>query len=767
MKKFILASTIALGLAACNPPTPNPDVGAKPGLKLLEVTIDLRNNDASAIVLEPNRQNRTVTLLPQATTSIEVNRIGVGFHDDNDGAGQTNPTRYVYAVFRVENNTSTALNNFTTWALNVPTTSGTVATPTLFGTMFRSVLDGGGNPITDGNLIRSIEPTHGIRPDLAGIAINPNHADLQIIGPNEKLAVQNQLAATYGGLVADVLGYGYVARKNNGNARDIGATNGTGGVANSCTADSCKGFLTLAFKVPVPILSATTPRSSRPTVFSFIFALGDQTEAFTTQSIKDQKGVTPTIAGLPTTTFFGTPRLLGGSTIDFRTNLPDNLCQVETARPSGALFTTSVLMPPTVDLVTTPGTLDTCYGSGGLLEGNFGGVGINNAKAAILDSQGRMIVVGTRFDVDNDFVVYRFKSDGQLDKTFNGPDGGSKSIGFNGSDIVAGVALDSNNKIVVVGTRDSQDIAVTRLNDDGTLDTTFNTAGVGGVAAGKMVIDTADTLTASGVDTVTTNIFISGSFSSLANVGDFLVAKVLSSGNVDTTFGNSGSGFANFGFGAGRVDAAKSIDAADTSNIYVAGFTSNAGVQDWAIARLDLGGNATSGLDGDGKMDFDPDILDGNHGGVANRVSDSANAIKIDSSGRLVIAGSSGGLTDSDLAVARMSTAGVFDTTFDGDGVFVRGIGGFDFGTSLAFTSTGSIMVGGYTDLNGNNDFVANKFSATSGAFLTQYGPTDFPGTSTGSDRAQSVMVNASGKVILVGTQGNTAALIAIAQYNP
>jgi hypothetical protein len=123
MKKLILASTIALGLAACNPPTPNPDVGTKLGPRLLEVTIDLRNNDASAVVLEPNRQNRTVSLLPQATTSIEVNRIGVGFHDDNDGAGQTNPTRYVYAVFRIENNTGTALNNFTTWALNVPTLS--------------------------------------------------------------------------------------------------------------------------------------------------------------------------------------------------------------------------------------------------------------------------------------------------------------------------------------------------------------------------------------------------------------------------------------------------------------------------------------------------------------------------------------------------------------------------------------------------------------------------------------------------------------------
>jgi uncharacterized delta-60 repeat protein len=754
MKKLILASTIAFGLAACNPPTPNPDGGTKPGLRLLEVTIDLRNNDAKAVVLEPNRQNRTVSLLPQATNSIEVNRIGVGFHDDNDGAGQTNPTRYVYAVFRVENNTSTALNNFTTWALNVPTASGTVATPTLFGTMFRSVLDG---------LIRSIEPTHGIRPDLAGIAINPNHADLQIFGPNEKLAVQGQLAATYGGLVADVLGYGYVARKNNGAARDIGATNGNGVDANNCTADSCKGYLTLAFKVPVATL-AVAPRYKRPTVFSFSFALGNQTDAYTTQSIKDQKGAVPTIAGLPTTTFFGTPRLLGGSTIDFRTNLPDNLCQVETARPSGVAFTTSVMLPATADLVTTAGTLDTCYGSGGLLEGNFGGVGINNAKAAILDSQGRMIVVGTRFDVDNDFVVYRFKSDGQLDKTFNGPNGGSRAIGFNGSDVATGVALDSNNKIVVVGTRDSQDIAVTRLNDDGTLDTSFNAGGLGGVVPGKMVIDTADTLIASGVDTVGASIYISGTFSSAVVTSDFLIAKVRSDGIADPGFGANGYVNRNIGL-VGTLDAATSIEAVSDTEIYVAGTTDVAagGARDWAVAKVNSSGVYDNTFNGNGRRSFDPNNI---NLGIL-RTLDSANAIKLDGNGMLVIAGSSGGASDSDFAVARMTTTGSFDTTFNLDGVRIYGANNLEYGTSLAFTSDGSIVVGGYADLNGTNDFVAYKFNGTNGNFSTQYGLTDFPGTSTGSDRAQSVMVNASGKVILVGTQGNTASLIAIARYNP
>ena len=763
MKKFILASTIALGLAACNPPAPNPEGGTKLGPRLLEVTINLANNDASAKILEPSRQSRTVDLSSQSNTALNITRVGVGFHDDNDQPNPTlTPTRYFYGIFRIENNTGTPLNNFTAWALNVPTASGTVTSPTLFGTMFKKVQDATGADITDGTVIRSIEPTHGIRPDLGSVVINPNHADLQIFSAAEKTEVGNQLAATYGGLVADVLGYGFVGRKTNGNARDIAATNGVPNAASSCTADSCKGFLTFAFKVPLNAVSTTNPRSSRPSVFSFVAAIGDQSAAYTTQSIKDQKDIT--IAGQPTTTFFGTPRLLGGSTTDFKENMPENLCQVETAR-SSSTFTTSVLMPATVD--TTAGTLDTCFGSGGLLEGSFGATGVNIPRASILDSQGRILVVGQRLESGiSDFFVYRLKSDGQLDTTFNSPNG-FKTINFGGNESATGVALDSSNRIDVVGTRDNIDIVATRLNDDGTLDTTFNATGAGGVTAGKMVLTSPDTEQATGVDVVGTTIFISGSFSSATNVGDFLVAKVRSDGTADTTFGTNGLGFATRNIGvAATVDAANSIEAISDTEIYVAGTTDvvGGGARDWAVAKLNSSGLYDNTFNGNGRRSFDPNFI--NLGGL--RTLDSANAIKLDSAGRLVIVGSSGGASDSDLAIARMTTTGGFDNTFDTDGVRIRGIGGFDFGTSLAFTSTGSIMVGGYTDLSGNNDFVANKFSATNGTFLTQYGPTDFNSQTTLNDRAQSVMVNSSGKVILVGaTNGGGLDSIAIAQYNP
>lgn len=742
MKKFILASTIALGLAACNPPTPNPDVGAKPGLRLLEVTIDLRNNDASAVVLEPNRQNRTVSLLPQATTSIEVNRIGVGFHDDNDGANQTNPTRYVYAVFRIENNTGTALNNFTTWALNVPALSAGIG-PTRVGTMFKSVKDGAGLEVADDNIVRSIEPTHGIRPDLAGIAINPNHADLQIIGSNEKTTVQGQLAAAYGGLVADVLGYGYVARKNNGNARDIGVTNGVAGAANSCSADSCKGFLTLAFKVPVATLTVA-PRSSRPTVFSFIFALGDQTETFTTQSIKDQNG--PTIAGLPTTTFFGQPRLLAGSTTDFYASDPKNLCQVETARPSGA-FPASVMLPATVD--TTAGTLDTCFGSGGWLRGNKTSGGIRDARASIVDSQDRIYVAGSSDSSGTqDMAVWRFKSDGSPDNTFGG--NGLTLVDFGGDESAAGIALDSTGRVVIAGNiLTNTSIGVARLTSSGVLDTAFSGDGL------QTIDKVGFSEQAKGVDTVGNDIFVAGTY--LTASSDLLVAKILSGGALDATFGTSGITTLTLG----AVDAATGIEAVNSSEIYVVGNKNNAGTNDWGIAKLGFNGALAVTFNGTGTLTFDPSSMEG----TGANTTDLVKAVKVDSSGRLVMVGTTG----DNFALARVSSTGIFDATFAGNGVVTNGLGGpNDVANALTFTSDGSIIAAGYGDEFGSLDYAARKFSVT-GTASTVYGETDFDKTNTLSDYATGVVVLSTGKIVLTGNikQGTFPTEIGLAQYNP
>ena len=74
-------------------------------------------------------------------------------------------------------------------------------------------------------------------------------------------------------------------------------------------------------------------------------------------------------------------------------------------------------------------------------------------------------------------VVTRLLPNGALDTTFDGD--GTATIDFGStSDIAAGVALQPDGKIVVAGyTQASEDVAVARLNPNGSLDAGFGTAG--------------------------------------------------------------------------------------------------------------------------------------------------------------------------------------------------------------------------------------------------------------------------------------------------
>src|SRR5262245_6046885 len=70
------------------------------------------------------------------------------------------------------------------------------------------------------------------------------------------------------------------------------------------------------------------------------------------------------------------------------------------------------------------GTLDTTYGSGGVVIADASGVGRGlTARAMAMDSVGRVIVAGTSFPLgryadSNDFLLTRYNSDGTLDNGF-------------------------------------------------------------------------------------------------------------------------------------------------------------------------------------------------------------------------------------------------------------------------------------------------------------------------------------------------------------
>jgi uncharacterized delta-60 repeat protein len=119
--------------------------------------------------------------------------------------------------------------------------------------------------------------------------------------------------------------------------------------------------------------------------------------------------------------------------------------------------------------------LDPAFGTGGKVRTNVGGTDVVNALAV----QGTKIVAAgvTGTDRDN-FAVARYNANGTLDTTFG--TGGVVVTDFGPGD-VANAVLIQGTKIVVAGSTQTggpdEDFALARYNTNGTLDTTFGTGG--------------------------------------------------------------------------------------------------------------------------------------------------------------------------------------------------------------------------------------------------------------------------------------------------
>jgi uncharacterized delta-60 repeat protein len=187
-----------------------------------------------------------------------------------------------------------------------------------------------------------------------------------------------------------------------------------------------------------------------------------------------------------------------------------------------------------------------------------------------------------------------------------------------------------------------------------------------------------------------------------ADTGDFAVARFLPSGIPDASF--SGDGFLAIPVGvlnSANDGQAVTVDSAD--RVYVGGGSGGAN-GDWTVARVTPAG----GLDGsygggDGIASFDT----GDTGDVVA-------GVRLDGAGRVVI----GGVTNSDFAVARFTTAGVIDTTFGGgDGWEAQNVNhpaaSTDSAAGLVLDSAGRPIVAGFTRLVvGEENFAVMRFTA-------------------------------------------------------
>lgn len=254
--------------------------------------------------------------------------------------------------------------------------------------------------------------------------------------------------------------------------------------------------------------------------------------------------------------------------------------------------------------VNTDGSADSTFGGTGIVTTSFSPAG-DRAYAVAIQADGKIVVAGYASvgSAQEVFAVARYLSDGTLDSTF--ATGGKTTITFGntkgnpkpGSDTEArSLAIQADGKILVAGFAGNSG-ALARLNANGSLDTSF---GIGGqVTSSVSGAGSAMAIQPDG------KIVLGGSITTRKTGLDFALTRYNSNGTLDTTFGSAGIASADFSGFDDRIFAL-AIDASNkiVAGGYTSSASSSA-AHNFAVARFAPNGVLDSTFGNGGKVSTD------------------------------------------------------------------------------------------------------------------------------------------------------------------
>jgi uncharacterized delta-60 repeat protein len=232
-------------------------------------------------------------------------------------------------------------------------------------------------------------------------------------------------------------------------------------------------------------------------------------------------------------------------------------------------------------------------------------------------------------------------------------------------------------------------------------------------------------------------------------------------GSLDSSFAVGGK-FTNLAIGSASDDG-RVIALQSDGKIVMAGSCAIGGVEKFCLARLNPNGTLDPDFDG-------PDALNPGNGKFAFAFTDSfdlATALRVQSDGKIIVAGRCKTGANYDFCIARLLPTGAFDTSFNAAGGAMAGKLVVSFGANnntsefgaIALQADGKIVMAGACDGVSNQDFCLVRLN-TDGTFDENFdGPGTTPGNGkfrlavgAGIDRAAAIAVQPDGKLIIAGT---------------
>ncbi|WP_228012927.1 putative Ig domain-containing protein [Nostoc edaphicum] len=365
-----------------------------------------------------------------------------------------------------------------------------------------------------------------------------------------------------------------------------------------------------------------------------------------------------------------------------------------------------------------PVVLDDSFDSDGKVTTDIGTNTTDIAYSITLQDDGKILVGGVS---NNNFAVVRYDSNGSLDTSFG--TAGKVTTNLGSTDIAYSIALQDDGKILVGGVS-SSNFAVVRYNSNGSLDTSFGTAGKVINNLGSSDIAYSVALQDDG------KILLAGVSNS-----NFAVLRYNSNGSLDTSFGTAGKVITNLG----STDIARSIALQDDSKILVAGVSNN----NFAVVRYNSNGSLDTSF--------------GTAGTVINNLgsTDIAYSVSVQDDGKILLVG----VSNNNFAVVRYDSNGSLDTSFGTAGKVITNLGGTDIAYSVSVQANGKIIVAG----SSKNNFAVLRYNSN-GSLDTSFGTAGIITTDIGINTIDNAyaLTQHDGTIIVAGVSANN---FAVARY--
>jgi uncharacterized delta-60 repeat protein len=364
------------------------------------------------------------------------------------------------------------------------------------------------------------------------------------------------------------------------------------------------------------------------------------------------------------------------------------------------------------------GALDPSFGMGGEVTTDFGSSDF--IARSLLQTDGKIVAVGsTLVGSSSDFALARYNVDGSLDMSFGVGGKVTSPLGF-----ATDAVLQANGDIVVTGGQSSQGqqggpLVVARYTPSGTLDSTFGTAGV-------VMTDVVEPATAGVAIQQDGKIVVASSVGIPPDIARIELLRYNADGTLDQTFGSAGK-VTDVGTIANRV----LVDSGGKILIAVTGVPTLTEGPAFFVKRYDADGS-----------------VDGSFQQLVNLGSgpNSAEDVALQADGKIVALA----FSHSRPVLVRLNSDGGMDASFGVNGQVLIG-----FGRALAIQQDGDIVVTGISE----NALLVARY-LPDGSLDTRFGAA---GTASAPFPqgvvAEDVKVQADGKILASGWSNKITAM--------